>query len=97
MKEQDKATDRYLREGEIQITWLMENLKQKPWEYSLGLRKERKALTAEIEVLKKESLKWKNEITEIGHRRDAMNTRLEEAEEWISHIKEKLMENNEAE
>ena len=39
----------------------------------------------------------KNAITEIGHRHDAMNTSLEEAEEWISDIEEKLMENNEAE
>ena len=38
----------------------------------------------------------KNTITKIQNRLDAINTRLEEAEKWISDIDDK-MENNEAE
>ena len=39
----------------------------------------------------------KNAITEIGKRFDAMNTRLEKAEEQISDLGDKIKENNEAE
>ena len=39
----------------------------------------------------------KNEITQGRNRLDAMNSRLEEAEEIISDIEDKIMKNNEAE
>ena len=47
------------------------------------LRKEdiRETLTTEIKELKKNQLEIKNTINEIGNRLDAMNSRLEKAEE----------------
>lgn len=39
----------------------------------------------------------KNAITDNGNRLNAMHNRLEEAEEWISHLEDKIMENHEAE
>ena len=39
----------------------------------------------------------KNAINEIGNRLDAMNSRVEETEEWISDLGDKIMENKEAE
>lgn len=39
----------------------------------------------------------KNTINEIGYRLHAMNSRLEEAEEQISDVEDKIMENNDAE
>ena len=36
-------------------------------------------------------------ITEIQNQLHVMTTRIEEAEEWISDIEDRIMENNEAE
>ena len=38
----------------------------------------------------------KSAINEIGNRLDAMNSRLEEAEEWISDLDDKVMESEES-
>lgn len=84
VKEQDKAMVRDLREKDISN---MPNGEFKATIMRLltGLKKRmediREALTAEIKDLKKNHSEMKNAITEIGHRCDAMNTRLEEAEE----------------
>ena len=37
-----------------------------------------------------------NIVTEIGNRFDALNNRMEEAEEWITDIEDKIIENKKA-
>ena len=54
-------------------------------------------LTTEIKELKRNQFEMQNVKTEIGIKLDAINTRMEEAEELISGIEDKIMENNEAE
>ena len=39
----------------------------------------------------------KNGTNEIGNKLDAMNSKLEKAEEWISDLEDNIMENIEAE
>lgn len=39
----------------------------------------------------------KSTINDIKNMLDAMNSRMEEAEEWISDLQDKIMESNEAE
>ena len=56
----------------------------------------RESLTTEIKDLKTSQAR-KNAITEMWNWLVVMSTRMEEAEEWISDIEDKIMENNEAE
>ena len=39
----------------------------------------------------------KNSITEIKNTLDIINSKLEEAEEWVSDLEDKVMENNHTE
>lgn len=50
-----------------------------------------------LQQRQKNQSETKNEITEIGNRPDAINSRLEDVKEWISNPEDKIMDNNEAE
>ena len=56
----------------------------------------REPLTTEIKDLKTSQAKIKNAIPEMWNQLDVITTRIEGAEEWISDIEYKIMENNEA-
>lgn len=57
----------------------------------------RGTFTTEIKELKKTESEMRNIINEIENGLDAVNGRPEEAEELISDLEDKIMENNEAE
>ena len=54
----------------------------------------RETLTAETKELKNNQAEMKNAISEIWNLLDVMTTRMEEAEEWINDIEDRIMENN---
>ena len=56
-----------------------------------------KNVSTKIKELKKNQSEIKSAIKEIGNWCGAMNTRLEEAEELISDLEDKIMESNGAE
>lgn len=64
-----------------------------------GLKKSiegiRETLTTEVKELKTNQAKMKNAITKIQNQLDIMTTRIEESEEWVSNIEDKILENNE--
>jgi len=53
----------------------------------------RETLTTEIKDLKTSQAEIKNAITEMQNRLDVITTRMEEAEELIGDIEDKIMEN----
>ena len=100
MKEQNKATARdlgktgmsNLPDGEFKATIIR---------ILTGLEKRiediRETFTTEIKEFRKNQLEMKNAIKKNQNRFDAMNIRLEEAEEQICDLEGKIMANNEAE
>ena len=97
MKEQGKARARDLSQTYIS-NMSVENLKNNHmdtyWAWEKNIRHQWDLYHRDKRD-KKES-EMKDTIREIGNGLDAMNSRLEEAEEWISDL-DKMMENNEAE
>ena len=57
----------------------------------------RKSLTVEIKDLNTSQAKTKNAVDKIWNCLGVMTTRMEDSEEQISDIEDKIMENNEAE
>ena len=62
-----------------------------------GVENRLESLFAEIKEVKANHDEIKNVVTELQSRMDAMVARMDGAEQRISDIKDKLMENNEAE
>ena len=62
-----------------------------------GVENRLESLSAEIKEVKTSQDEVKNAITELQSRMDAMAPRTDEAEQRISNIEDKFMENNEAE
>ena len=62
-----------------------------------GIEDIREIFTTDRKKVKKNQSEMKSVINEIRSMFDRMNSRLEEAEELISHIEDKTMEKNEAE
>ena len=57
----------------------------------------RESLSVEIKERKSSQAKIKNVITEMQYQINALTARMDEAEQQISDIEDKIMENNEAE
>ena len=55
------------------------------------------SLNKEKESIKKNQLEMKNSINEIKNDQDGVNSRLEEAEKWITDLEDRVMESNQAE
>ena len=62
-----------------------------------GVEKSIESLSAKIKEEKSSQSKIKNAITEMQSQMDATAARVDESEQRISDIEDKLMENNEAE
>ena len=100
MREQDKAIARDLSETYISSMAdgkLKATIKRISTELEKRTEIIRKTLTIKVKELKKTKPEMKNQINGIGNRLDTVNSRLVEAEEWISNLEDKIMENNEAE
>ena len=54
-------------------------------------------LNKEIKNIKKDQSEMKNTIHEIKNTLDGINSRLNEAEEWIRNLEGRVMEKNQAE
>ena len=62
----------------------------------VGVKNRLESLSAEIKEVKGNQDEIRNAITELQCRVDAMAARMDEAEQRISNIEDKLTENNEA-
>jgi len=63
------------------------------WAWKMHKRHQRNPHLAEIKDLKTSQAEIKNAITEMQNRLDVITTRMEEAEELIGDIEDKIMEN----
>ena len=98
MKEQEKITARELNETEIS------NMPDREFKvmvikittvFEKGMENLTETLNKEIENINQSEMK--NSITEIKNTLHGRNSRLEEAEEWISDLEDRVMESNQAE
>ena len=62
-----------------------------------GVENRLESLSRKIKEVKASQDEIKNSVTELPSRMDATAARMDEAEQWISNIEDKLMENNKAE
>ena len=100
MKEEEKITATELNEMETS------NMSDREFKVRIikiltGLEKRvenlRETLNKEIDHTKKNQSDMNNSITEITNTLDGINNRLEKAEEWVSDMEHRLMENHQAE
>lgn len=54
-------------------------------------------LNEKLENINRKQAEIKNSITEIKNTLDGINSRAEEAEEWISNLENRVIENNQGE
>ena len=81
---------------QIQERCLNQNVESLIIRILAGVKKRLESLSAEIKVQSSQD-EIKNAITELQSRMDATAVRINEAEQWISNIEDKFMENNEVE
>ena len=94
MKEQTRNTEVQINEEEIGklpekvfrriIVKMIKNLESK-------MEKMQESINKDLEELKNNHMETNNTITEIKSTREGINTRISEAEEWMSELEDKMV------
>ena len=91
MKEQTRNTEVQINEEEIGKLWKrIQNNDSK--DDTLKMEKMQESINKDLEKLKNKHAETNNIITEIKNTPEGINSRISEAEEWISELEDKMVE-----
>ena len=99
MKEQDKTPEKQLNEVEIgnlperefriMIVKMIQDLRKR---MEAKIKKMQEMFKKELEELKNKQTEMNNTITEMENTLEGINSRITEAEEWISDLEDRMVE-----